>query len=993
MGTALIATLGDENWVLSADGSLIYVAGNDGFLKVFDAHSGTLLHSVDLGIDLGAISLSPDGTRLAVVEEVPENVRQYQTWTENSADVSLYIVNLDTFAAQELTYHVTADSYTFADVTWTDNDTLQLSQNILPGWSGWAPLAKIELSTGALTEHSSYYSGLGTSASLLTIPGTTTVLLGQLGLSSAQYFLIAPDGTAFANNGIYANDVYGYAGGIEAASGTTASDRIVIVTGGDAHLYSGTMQYIGNLTDLYPSLGTAAGVTFSADGQRMFFLDTTNQAVVVIDAYNYALVATVSLPGANFATLQWSEEIVVAPDGSGVYYNTASGIAYVAIDLPDLGTNLADQLSGTTGNDIIDGLAGSDSIYGLAGDDWLIGGAGNDLIDGGEGYDIASYETATAGVTVNLGIATAQATGGGDADTLVSIEGLSGSILNDTLTGNAGANVLLGYDGDDTLWGLAGDDDLYGEIGNDWLYGGLGVDWLYGGSGNDHLDGGEGADRLEGGDGNDIYVVDNAADVIIETATGGYDTMLVSNFSATIAGSVEALVIQSGAVDATGNFAANSLTGSDQANVLSGLGGSDVIQGGAGNDTLVGGSGIDSLTGGPGDDIFRDTVADLNGDTIVDFSAGDRIVFTNATLSGFTFSLSGSTLTYTGGSLTLTGFTGTLVASAAAGGGVQLSIQATVIPDAANDFNGDGRSDILWRNVDGTLSNWLGQPNGGFVPNDANAAVNVPLDWHVIATGDLNGDGRDDILWRNADGTLSNWLGQANGSFTPNNANGAVFVPTDWNVIGVADFNGDGRDDILWRQDGGTISNWLSTAAGGYTPNNANAAVFVPTDWIIAGLGDFNGDGRADILWRHTDGTISNWLGTAAGGYTPNDVNAAVQVPNAWSVIGVGDFNGDGRDDILWRHTDGTISNWLGTASGGWSPNDANAAVQVPLEWSVVAIGDYNGDGRDDILWRHTDGTTSNWLGTASGGWAPNDANAAAPVPNVWIVQPEDYLV
>ena len=165
--------------MLSANGSAIYVAGNDGYLRVFEARTGESLHSVDLGVDLGAISLSPDGTRLAVVEEVPENVRQFQSWTENSADVSLYIVDLSSFGAQELTFHVTAQSYTFADVTWSDDDTLHLSQNILPGWSGWAPLATVELATGALTGNSSYYSGLGTSASLLTIPGSTTVLLAS----------------------------------------------------------------------------------------------------------------------------------------------------------------------------------------------------------------------------------------------------------------------------------------------------------------------------------------------------------------------------------------------------------------------------------------------------------------------------------------------------------------------------------------------------------------------------------------------------------------------------------------------------------------------------------------------------------------------------------------------------------------------------------------------------------------------------------------------
>ena len=786
MTGTLIATDGDENWVLGPDGSYIYVAGNDGYLRVFDAHTGEMLHSVDLGDDLGAIALSPDGTQLAIVEEVPENVQQYQSWTENSADVSFYIVDIGTFGGQEYTFHVTAESYTFADVTWSDNDTLQLSQNILPGWSGWAPLATFELATGELTEHSSYYSGLGTSASLLTIPDSTTVLLGQLGLSSGQYFLIAPDGTALANNGIYENNVYGYAGGIEAASGTTASDRIVIVTGGGAHLYDGTMAYIGNLASLYPNLGNAAGVTFSPEGQRLFFLDSITQAVVVVDAYNYSMVATVALPGVNFETLKWGEDIIVAPDGNGIYYNTSDGIAYASVDLPDIGTDASDQISGTAGDDFMDGRAGADFIYGLAGDDWLIGGEGNDLLDGGDGFDIASYETATAAVSVGLGIAVAQATGGADSDTLVSIEGLSGSTFNDELTGNAIDNVLLGSDGNDSLWGLAGNDDLFGENGNDQLFGGSGVDWLFGGSGDDRLDGGAGADRLEGGDGNDTYVVDEVGDVVIETATGGYDTMQVSDFSATIASSVEALVIVSGAVNATGNFVANSLTGSDQANVLSGLGGNDNLEGGAGDDTLIGGSGVDTLSGGAGNDIFRDTAAGLSGDTITDFALGDRLVISDATLSGFTFSLSGSMLTYTGGSLTLTGgVSGQLVASAAAGGGVQLTIQASVaIPDVRNDFNGDGRSDILWRNVDGQLSNWLANANGngGFTPNNGNAAGVVPVAWQIVGTGDFNGDGRDDILWRHTDGTLSNWLATAAGGFTPNDANAATPVPTAWHV-------------------------------------------------------------------------------------------------------------------------------------------------------------------------------------------------------------------
>ncbi|WP_281346917.1 FG-GAP-like repeat-containing protein [Sphingomonas sinipercae] len=977
----LIATHGNENWVLSPDGAFIYVAGNDGYLTVYDAHSGQSVYAVDLGTDLGAISLSPDGTRLAVVEDVPDNTQQYQDWTANTAIASFYVVDLSTFSADKHTYQRSGTGYTFADVTWTDNDTLQLSQNILPGYSGWAPLATVELSSGVMTEHSSYYSGLGTSASLLTIPGSDTVLLGQLGLSSAEYFLIGPDGTSIRSNGVYANNVYGYAGGIEAASGTTVNDRIIIVTGGGAHLYDGTMTYIGNLASLYPNLGSAAGVTFSEEGQRLFFLDATNKALVVIDAYNLSLVATVPLTGVDFQSLQWGEEIVVAPDGKGVYFNTQTGISYVAVDLPGLGTNGADQLSGTAGNDIIDGRDGADLLYGLAGNDWLIGGSGDDRLEGGDGFDVAAYETATSAVTVDLRIAGPQATGGADSDTLVGIEGLSGSVFNDTLIGNAAANLLLGYDGNDILYGLDGDDDLYGEKGDDQLFGGAGVDWLFGEAGADWLDGGTGADRLEGGDGNDTYVIDDAGDIIIETATGGYDTMRVINLSTTIASGVEALIIQSGAVNATGNLAANNLTGSDEANVLSGLGGNDTLNGLGGNDTLIGGAGADTLTGGAGADTFRGTAAELNGDMITDFTAEDRIVISDANANAnFTFSVSGGIVTYSGGSFSLgSGFSGNLFATTVQGGGIELrAVETKLTSYGLTDFNGDGIADVLWRSNTGVITTWLGQADGTFFDNSANTGQAIPLDWNIVGTGDYNGDGLGDLMWRSDAGVMTQWLGQLDGTFRDNFAKTGQVIPLDWNVIGTGDFNGDGLGDLIWRSDAGVITEWLGNLDGSFRDNFAGTGQHIPLNWTIDGMGDFNGDGLEDLIWRSDAGVITEWLGQNDGSFKDNFAGTGQTIPTNWQIVGVGDFNADGYADILWQSTAGTLTNWLGNPDGSFTDNFVNTGQVIPQGWELVGVGDLNGDGRDDILWRTGPDSVETWFGQDNGGFTGGSSGTLA---------------
>jgi hypothetical protein len=145
----------------------------------------------------------------------------------------------------------------------------------------------------------------------------------------------------------------------------------------------------------------------------------------------------------------------------------------------------------------------------------------------------------------------------------------------------------------------------------------------------------------------------------------------------------------------------------------------------------------------------------------------------------------------------------------------------------------------------------------------------------AAATHDINGDGKSDILWKDTSGNVAIWL--MNG-LTIWSSGILGHVGTTWSVAGTADFDGDGMWDILWRDTSGNTAIWLNSGARG-------TLGVVPTNWIIAETGDYNGDGKSDILWRDTStGTVAIWF---MNGLQVSSSSSLGVVPTSWTIQGL----------------------------------------------------------------------------------------------------------
>ena len=279
------------------------------------------------------------------------------------------------------------------------------------------------------------------------------------------------------------------------------------------------------------------------------------------------------------------------------------------------------------------------------------------------------------------------------------------------------------------------------------------------------------------------------------------------------------------------------------------------------------------------------------------------------------------------------------------------------------DLNGDGRDDVLMRRDDGPLRHSAGKWHyyamygHDTIGGSGAAALTEDLDWRFQGLGDLNGDGRDDVLLRH--GVTGRWRYAAMDGRTPldpQTGKADLTDNRDWGVAGIADLDGDGNDDVLLRHS--ETGNWFFYPMHGRVHlREGRGMVDLPADpqWRVSALGDLDGNSKAEVLLRHA--TSGHWRWYPMDGRERGAGAGALALPTgaSWMLTGVADLDGDGKDDILLRHRDGRW-HWYPmdgrTVREGGGPTD----LTTRTSWRLAGLGDLNGDGRDDVLLRHHDG-------------------------------------
>ncbi|WP_443749335.1 beta strand repeat-containing protein [Asticcacaulis solisilvae] len=583
-------------------------------------------------------------------------------------------------------------------------------------------------------------------------------------------------------------------------------------------------------------------------------------------------------------------------------------------------------LFGNSGDNVLNGMAGNDTLIGGAGNDTLQGGGGADSMVGGDGSDY--YYVDNAGDVV---VEDAAGTGWDQVE----------SSITYTLTANVEELDLLG----------TANINATGNTEDNYIYGNSGNNVLSGLAGNDTLDATAGGkDTLIGGAGDDVYWINNAGDVIIETdasATGGWDDVW-SSVSYTLPTNVEELdLLGTGNINATGNAGVNYLFGNSGDNYLNGLAGDDTLIGNAGNDTLQGGGGADSMVGGDGSDYYY---VDNAGDVVVEDAAGtgwdqveSSITYTltayveeldllgTANING-TGNTEDNYLYGNSGNNVLSGLAGNDTLDATAGG--------------TDTLIGGAGDDVYWiNNASDVIIETDASATGGW--DDVWSSVSYTLPTNVeeldlLGTGNINATGNAGVnyLFGNSG---NNYL---NGLAGDDTLIGNAGNDTLQGGGGADSMQGGSGDDYYYVDNAGDVVSEQSTPGhddGGYDHVASSITYTLPTfveELDLLGTANINGTGNTgdNYLYGNSGDNIlsglagNDTLDATAGGHD--------------TLIG-----GDG-DDVYWINSASDVIIETNAAdAGGWDDVWSSVTYTLPTnveELDLLGTGNINATGNTE---------------------------------------------
>jgi hypothetical protein len=257
-----------------------------------------------------------------------------------------------------------------------------------------------------------------------------------------------------------------------------------------------------------------------------------------------------------------------------------------------------------------------------------------------------------------------------------------------------------------------------------------------------------------------------------------------------------------------------------------------------------------------------------------------------------------------------------------------------VLANAPADFNNDGLGDVFFQQTNGTLLVWQMSGTNFLGAKSPNKSVGAA--WRMVGQDDFNRDGKIDFLFRDGSARLSVWFMNGTNFLSAAFLRNGVAM-TGWNVVGLNDFNRDGNKDILFQHTDGRLSVWFMNGtnylSGSVLRNGQPAA----PGWKAAGAQDLNGDGYADILFQNTtDGSLAAWLMIGAEYSSSVALRAGPAPSTGWKLRGLGDFNLDGRTDLLWQNPSNALVSWLFNKTAFISAAPLRNGQAIASVWSVV---------------------------------------------------------